>query len=335
VITLLVLEHPRKTYEYIFLISHSLGCRTSSRERSRNGFRLKEIAVVSGKGGVGKSSLTASLAVLLSKAGTRVTAIDSDVDAPNLSIILGADISHFSEIQASEKASIDRAKCDRCGICLSACKADALWGDEGEPPRLIPFLCEGCGACAVVCPRSAITINRVKNGKIGYAQTAYGFPIVSGQLDMGESSSGHIVSAVKAKGRTVAQDSASDVVLVDGPPGIGCPVIASVAGADYALVVTEPTPAARNSMDRMLTVLAHFKIPASVIVNRFDLDPEYTRKIEDHVQAKWSISVAQKIPSDENVPLSLSKRTPVVEFQPDCDASRALRVLSDHVMRAI
>jgi MinD superfamily P-loop ATPase len=296
---------------------------------------LKEIAIVSGKGGVGKSSLTASLAVLLSKAGVRVTAVDSDVDAPNLSIILGTDISHLTDVQASEKASIELAKCDRCGICVSVCKADALLAVEGEPPRLIPFLCEGCGACAVVCPRSAITIRRVTNGRIGYAQTAYGFPIVSGQLDMGESSSGHIVTAVKAKGRAVAQDSASDVVLVDGPPGIGCPVIASVAGADSALVVTEPTPAARNSLDRILTVLAHFKIPASVVVNRFDLDPEFTHKIEDHVQAKWSICVAQQIPSDENVPLSLSKRTPVVEFQPDCDASKTIRVLADHIMSAI
>jgi MinD superfamily P-loop ATPase len=299
------------------------------------GFGLKEIAVVSGKGGVGKSSVTASLAVLLSKAGVRVTAIDSDVDAPNLSIILGADISSFMEVSASEKASIDWTKCDGCGICISACKADALLGAKGVPPRLISFLCEGCGACAVVCPRSAITIRRVTNGRIGYAQTSYGFPLVSGELNMGESSSGHIVTAVKAKGRTVAYDSESDLVLVDGPPGIGCPVIASVAGADYALVVTEPTPAARNSLDRMLTVLAHFKIPASVVVNKADLDPEYARKINDHVQEKWSICVTQEIPSDENVPLSLSKRVPVVEFEPDCDASRALRVLSAHVMEAI
>jgi MinD superfamily P-loop ATPase len=303
----------------------------SCRERSG----LKEIALVSGKGGVGKSSVTASLAVLLSRAGVRVTAIDSDVDAPNLAIILGAHISSFMEISASEKASIDYAKCDGCGLCISACKADALLGVEGASPRLIPFLCEGCGACAIVCPRSAIRIRRVTNGRIGSTQTAYGFPLVSGELNIGESSSGHIVTAVKAKGRTVACDSSSDMILVDGPPGIGCPVIAAVAGADYALVVTEPTPAAKNSLDRMLTVLAHFKIPASVVVNKADLDQEYARKINDHVQAKWSISVTQEIPSDENVPLSLSKRTPVVEFQPDCNASRALRVLSDHVMEAI
>jgi MinD superfamily P-loop ATPase len=279
--------------------------------------------------------VTASLAVLLSKAGVRVTAIDSDVDAPNLSIILGADVSSFMEVSASEKASIDWTKCDGCGVCISACKADALWGVEGASPRLISFLCEGCGACAVVCPRSAIRIRRVINGRIGYAQTGYGFPLVLGELNMGESSSGHIVTAVKAKGRTVAHDSASDLVLVDGPPGIGCPVIASVAGADYALAVTEPTPAASNSLDRMLTVLAHFKIPAGVVVNKADLDPEYARKINDHVQEKWSICVTQEIPSDVNVPLSLSKRAPVVEFEPDCDASRALRVLSDHVMEAI
>jgi len=296
---------------------------------------MKEIVVVSGKGGVGKSSITASLAVLLSKAGINVTAIDSDVDAPNLSIVLGTDISDFTEIQASEKASIDLTKCERCGRCVSVCKVDALINIEGEVPTIIPFLCEGCGACSVVCPTSAISINRVRNGRIGIAKTAYGFPIVSGQLDMGESSSGHIVTAVKAKGRTIAEDSGSDLVFVDGPPGIGCPVIASMAGANYALVVTEPTPAARNSLDRMLSVLAHFKIPASAVINRFDLNPVYAKNVEDWIQTKWAIPVAQQIPSDENVPLSLSNRIPVVEYNPNCEASKALFFLSNQILKAI
>lgn len=291
--------------------------------------RLREIAIVSGKGGVGKSSLTASLAVLLNKARVGVTAIDCDVDAPNLSIILGADLHDFKDVQASEKASIDLTRCDGCGSCVSACKVDALIDAGGDPPMLVRFLCEGCGACALVCPRSAITLQRVKNGRIGLAKTMYGFTIVSGELEMGESSSGHIVTAVKAKGRVVAEDSGSQLVLVDGPPGIGCPVIASVAGADYALAVTEPTPAAMNSLDRMLTVLSHFNIPTSIVMNRFDLNREYADKVEDHIRAKWAVGVAQRIPSDENVPISLSKRTPVVEYAPDCEASRSLLALSD------
>ena len=296
---------------------------------------MKELVVVSGKGGVGKSSITASLAVLLSKAGIGITTIDSDVDAPNLSIVLGADISDYTDVQASEKASIDPAKCERCDKCVSVCKMDALINIEGEVPTLIPFLCEGCGACTIVCHTGAISIRRVTSGRIGVAKTPYGFPIVSGQLNMGESSSGHIVTAVKAKGRSIAEDSGSDMVLVDGPPGIGCPVIASMAGADYALVVTEPTPAARNSLDRVLSVLAHFRIPASAVINRFDLNPTYARDMGDWIQAKWAIPVAQQIPSDENVPLSLSNRIPVVEYNPNCEASKTLLFLSSQILKEV
>lgn len=294
---------------------------------------MKEIVVISGKGGVGKSTITASLAVLLSKAGVRITAIDSDVDAPNLSIILGIDVADHTDVQASEKASIDPDKCDKCGKCASVCKTDALISVEGRMPALIPFLCEGCGVCALVCPTKAISIKRVTNGRIGVAETPYGFPIIIGQLNMGESSSGHIVTAVKAKGRVVAEDSGSDLILVDGPPGIGCPVIASLAGADYALAVTEPTPAARNSLDRVLNVLAHFRIPSSVVINRFDLNPKYADEVGDWVQARWAIPVAQLIPSDENVPISLSNRVPVVEYNPNCEASKALLSLSNWILK--
>jgi MinD superfamily P-loop ATPase len=152
---------------------------------------------------------------------------------------------------------------------------------------------------------------------------------------MGESSSGHIVTAVKAKGRAIAEDSGSDVVLVDGPPGIGCPVVASIAGANYALVITEPTPAARNSLDRILSVLTHFKIPTSTVINRFDLNPSYAREMVDWIQAKWMIPVAQEIPSDENFPLSLSNRIPVVEYSPNCEASKALLSLFNQLLEAI
>jgi MinD superfamily P-loop ATPase len=296
---------------------------------------MREVVVISGKGGVGKSTVTASLAVLFDKAKVRLTAIDCDVDAPNLSIILGTNIEDFMEIQASEKASVDLTKCERCGRCASVCEADAIITTEDGMPTIIPFLCEGCGACSIICPTSAISISRVKNGVIGMAKTPYGFPIVSGQLDMGESSSGHIVTAVKAKGRVKAEDSGSELILVDGPPGIGCPVIASIAGADYALVVTEPTPAARNSLDRILFVLNHFKIPGSAVINRYDLDPAYSEKIKDWIQTVWKTPVIEVIPSDDNVPFSLSKRMPVVEYAPDCKASVALHSLSNLLLKAI
>lgn len=296
---------------------------------------MRELVVVSGKGGVGKSSIAASLAVLLNEAGVRVTAIDSDVDAPNLSIILGADIPDYMEIQASEKASIDSARCIKCGKCLSVCKMGALFNVSRGEPALIPFLCEGCGACAVICPVDAISINRVTNGRIGIAETSYGFPIVSGQLNMGESSSGHVVTAVKSKGRSIAEDSGSDLVIIDAPPGIGCPVIAAIAGADYALAVTEPTPAARNSLDRVLGILAHFNIPTSVVINRFDLNPRYSEEMEDWIQARWSIPVAQRIPLDYNVPISLSNRVPVIKYNPKCEASKSIISLSNWILKKL
>jgi MinD superfamily P-loop ATPase len=295
---------------------------------------MKEIVIVSGKGGVGKSSITASLAVLLKKNGVNVTAVDTDVDAPNLAIVLGTALDDFVDVKASEKASIDQNKCVKCGKCITACKPGALIGIE-KKPVLIPFLCEGCGVCTIVCPTSAISIVRRVNGRIGVAETPYGFKLVSGQLDMGESSSGHIVTAVKSRARAVAEDSKSDLIIVDGPPGIGCPVIASVAGANYALVITEPTPAARNSLDRMISVLGHFDIPASIVINRFDLNPDYAHEMEEWINAKWNMDVVQKVPADDNVLISLSKRIPVVEHNPDCEASRAISAIASRILTEI
>ena len=294
---------------------------------------MKEIVVVSGKGGVGKSSITASLAVLLNKAGVKVTAVDSDVDAPNLSIVLGTDITDFTDIKTSEKASINYERCKHCGRCVSTCKSQALIDLDGTP-KLIPFLCEGCGACVLVCPTSAISIVQVANGRVGVEKTRYGFYIVSGQLNIGESNSGNIVTAVKVKGEEIAKNSGSDLILVDGPPGIGCPVIASISGADYAIAVTEPTPAASNSLDRIFSILDHFHIPKITIINKYDLNPTYAMKMIKRIQKRWKVPVIQ-IPFDENVPLSLSKRIPVVEFEPKSPSSEAINIISNHIVKAI
>ncbi len=296
---------------------------------------LREIVIVSGKGGVGKSSLTGSLAVLLQKKGISLTAVDADVDAPNLAIVLGEEISAFQEIKASEKITIDYAKCIKCGKCILSCKFDAILENEPMIPTLVPFLCEGCGACIQVCPASAITMNKVANGRIGSTETRYGFPLISGQLYMGESASGHIVSAVKAKGKSIAEERAHQLLLVDGPPGIGCPVISSIAGADYALVVTEPTPAARNSLDRIIKVLTHFRVRSEVVINRVDLAPEFSEIMAEWIENTLKTPVLERIPYDENIPLSLSQRIPVVEYKQGSISSKALKNIADHITKSL
>lgn len=293
---------------------------------------MKTIVVVSGKGGVGKSSITASLGVLLSKAGVSLTAVDADVDAPNLSIVLGSEISDFVAVESSEKASIDLDKCISCGKCISSCEPQALIDQGDGSPLLIPFLCEGCGACAIVCPVDAASISRVANGCIGTSRSSHGFPVVVGQLQIGESNSGELVTLVKSKGAEIADRDGCETLLVDGPPGIGCPVIAVLTGADYVIAVTEPTPIAANSLGRLLDVAAHFDIPAGVVINKFSLDQEYAKDMENWLQRERQIPVLQRIPMDDNFPLSLADRTPLPVFNPACEGAEALRQLSTSII---
>lgn len=296
---------------------------------------MKTIVVVSGKGGVGKSSITASLGVLLREAGVSLTAVDADVDAPNLAIVLGSEISNFVEVESSEKASINLEKCISCGQCIASCESQALVDRGDGSPLLIPFLCEGCGVCAIVCPVDAASISRVANGRVGTSRSRYGFPMVVGQLQIGESNSGELVTLVKSRGAELAAKDGCETLLVDGPPGIGCPVIAALTGADYVVAVTEPTRIAASSLGRLLDVAAHFGIPAGVVINKFSLDPGYAKEMENWLERERRIPVLQRIPMDENFPLSLADRRPVVDFNPACEGAEALRQLATSVIAEV
>jgi len=242
---------------------------------------MKTITVLSGKGGVGKSSLTASLAVLLSKKH-KIVAVDCDVDAPNLALVLGIKKFKTSEkIQTSEKAVVTAKTCPECKKDIDVCIFGAIsWDEKNKKPVINKFLCEGCGACLLAFPKKTVKLVKVQNATINTAKTSYDFPIVSGQLKMGESGCGKVVTAVKQKAEKLAMKEHAEIMLVDSSPGIGCPVIASIQGSDYVVAVTEPTPSALNDLQRALKVVEHFKIPCGIVINKYDINTGFTSKIE-------------------------------------------------------
>ena len=240
-----------------------------------------KIVVASGKGGVGKSMIASSLALLFSK-DKKVVACDCDVDAPNLGLWLGVvDYDSTEKISTSFKAVIDEEKCIKCGKCKEVCKFFAI--EEGKTFKVNPFLCEGCGVCELVCPVGAIRIAPVKNGEIRIKETDYGFPLISAQLYPGESGSGKIVEELRER----AERYEYEVMILDAPAGIGCPVIASVRGCDFSLLVTEPTPSGLSDLERILKIVSHFNQPYGIVINKWDLNPEFSGKIEEKFEENF------------------------------------------------
>jgi len=273
---------------------------------------MKTITILSGKGGVGKSSITASLAVLLSK-NKKIICADCDVDASNLALVLGSEEKDYAEwmpLSTNQKAVFDLNKCDSCKKCVDACYFDAIDWIKNKP-RLKDFSCEGCGVCEIVCPQDAIKLKDIENAKIGYSKTEHGFLVVSAQLSIGGSGSGKVVAQVKKKAKDSAKDA--DILLVDSAAGIGCPVIASVTGSDYAIIVTEPTPSSFSDMKRALEVVNHFKIQSGIVINKYDINKEFTEKIEKFAE-KENIKILEKIPYDKKFVDALVNLKPIVVY---------------------
>ncbi len=264
-----------------------------------------KIAIVSGKGGVGKSMLTSSLVMFFSQK-KKVVAVDCDVDAPNLHLWLGEDEKwdETKKVSVSEKPIIDFKKCIGCGQCVEICAFDALKLRKGKP-ALNQFFCEGCGACEVVCPVKAITMKKVKNAEIRVKKNVYGFPLISAQLYPGETGSGKIVDQIKEK----AEGFKHELMVLDSPAGIGCPVIATLNGTDFAILISEPTPSGFSDMKRVLTVVNHFKIPYGVVINKWDINPEQSSEIE-----KWAKNkLLGKVSYDKQIFRAISNLKPIIK----------------------
>ncbi|MFW6138258.1 MAG: ATP-binding protein [Spirochaetota bacterium] len=264
---------------------------------------MKEIVVISGKGGTGKTVITGGLAGVVD----RKIMADCDVDAANLHILLEPQIEEEGLFKSGYTAVIHPEKCSKCGHCIKVCRFDAIGSDY----TIDPVYCEGCGFCSKVCPQEAISMNENRSGTWFVSNTRYG-TLVHARLGIAEENSGKLVSLVKQKARKIAEQKNMEWIIVDGAPGIGCPVISSLSGADFALVVTEPTVSGRSDAERVINVAAHFGIEVKVVINKYDLNTDMAGQIE-HYCREHSIQVAGRIGFDDTVVKAMVQKKTIME----------------------
>jgi MinD superfamily P-loop ATPase len=284
---------------------------------------MKQLVILSGKGGTGKTSLAGAFAHLAHDGPSPIQAVlaDADVDAANLELVLCPERIETHDFTGGSVAVIDQECCDGCGICEQVCRFDAIQSmTDGN--RVYPIACDGCAACVYQCPEEAIHMQPQTAGQWYRSDSCYG-PLYHADLYPAQENSGKLVTLVKQNARLHALDNNSHVVIVDGPPGIGCPVIAAAAGADLALVVTEPSAAGIHDLGRVLQTTSHFRIPTLVVINKADIYPEGTAQIEK-VCAELGIEVVGRIPFDEMVTRAIINGEPVTVYQPAAPASLAI-----------
>jgi MinD superfamily P-loop ATPase len=245
---------------------------------------MRELVIISGKGGTGKTSVAAAFARL---AESSVLA-DCDVDAADLHLVVAASQDEAHEFSARKRATIDPDRCTLCGECVEHCRFGAV---DLDPPHIDPLACEGCGLCSRLCPAEAIRFEQVVNGEWLLAETPWG-PLVHARLGIAEDNSGKLVSLVREEARKVAQERALQNVIIDGAPGIGCPVIASLTGATLVLVVTEPTISGRHDLGRVLDLVHHFRLPFAVCVNKSDVNTEMAAEITREAESAGALFVS-------------------------------------------
>ena len=269
---------------------------------------MKQLVIISGKGGTGKTIISAAIATL----AQRKVMADCDVDAANLYLLLQPEIQETHQFSGGEKALIDDEKCTQCKECVDVCRFDAIAEKDDEEIFIDPISCEGCGVCSHICPVDAIKMEKALSGEWYVSKTKYG-PFVHARLGIGEENSGKLVAEVRKKAKEIAEENSLDFVIIDGPPGIGCPVISSLSGTDLALVVTEPTVAGIHDMERVVQMAAHFKTQTACCINKFDINLENSAQIESWCE-KNSIPLLGKIPFDEEVTESMVKGIPLTEY---------------------
>jgi MinD superfamily P-loop ATPase len=268
--------------------------------------------ILSGKGGTGKTTLVAALSALIKN---RVMA-DADVDAADLHILLKPQMQESLPYRGGKKAFIDPQRCTQCGICQEYCRFDAI-----QNYQIDPFACEGCGFCVQVCPEKAIDLQEMVSGYYHEGLIAGGH-LVDAALQPGEGNSGKLVSQVKKRATELAKSAGSDWLMVDGAPGIGCPVNASLTGADLAVIVTEPTVSGLHDLERLVELLQHFHISCGLVINKADLNSTICSRIKSFA-VNNQLPILGVIPFDETVVTALLEEKIITDF-PDSPASREI-----------
>ncbi|MFH1373366.1 MAG: P-loop NTPase [bacterium] len=295
---------------------------------------MTELVIVSGKGGTGKTSLVGSLAAL----SRDKVLVDGDVDAADLHLILQNNIRKTSEFTGGRQAFIIEEDCTNCGICPEYCRFDAIKHEvpttsaEKERYWIDKHACDGCGVCVCHCPEHAIDFREVISGEWYISDTPYG-PLVHARLGLAQANSGKLVSLLRQQARLLADKRGLDLIIVDGPPGIGCPVIASITGAGYVLIVTEPSMSAMHDMERMLQLTKHFRIPTGICINKSDINLALTSRIEEFARDQ-KIRILGRIPFDPAVTEAQLAGTTVVEHFAN-GASQSLKSLWSNLIKEL
>ncbi len=264
---------------------------------------MKEVVVLSGKGGTGKTSIVGSFAALAKDA----VLADCDVDAADLHLLLQPAIREKHEFWSGQVAAIDESRCTQCGLCQELCRFKAI-----KDFKVDRMSCEGCAFCSHICPSEAITMKENMAGHWFISDTRHG-PLVHARLGIAQENSGKLVATVRKQAREIAERQTRDYIISDGPPGIGCPVISSLSGANMALLVTEPTLSGIHDLERVLGVCYHFSVPALVCINKYNINEENSRQIETYCHAQGA-NVVAKMPFDNVFTEAMVHGLPVVKY---------------------
>jgi MinD superfamily P-loop ATPase len=286
---------------------------------------MKELVVISGKGGTGKTCLTAAFSSLADK----MILCDADVDAADLHLIAGPSIRDSHDFQAGHTAIIDKERCSECGLCQDLCRWQAITEDF----KVDSITCEGCGVCVFFCPEKAIDFPLNTCGQWFVSDTRFG-PMVHARLGIAEENSGKLVSLVRQRARKLAEEKNFDFILTDGPPGVGCPVIAAIGGATSVLIVTEPTVSGIHDLERVAKLAAHFNVPAMVCVNKFDLNPDLSWSIEK-IAKEMGLSCIGHIPFDPTFTMAMVEAQSIIEYASNSIAGRAVKEIWERALKTL
>lgn len=282
---------------------------------------MKELVIISGKGGTGKTSLVAAFASL---AENKILC-DADVDAADLHLLMAPKVGEHHDFQGGNTAIINPNLCTECGLCRDLCRWDAI----SEDFNVDSLECEGCGVCVYFCPEEAIEFPVNTCGEWYISDTRFG-PMVHARLGIAEENSGKLVTLVRMESKKLAEEKDLDLIITDGPPGIGCPVIASIGGASAVLIVTEPTVSGRHDMERVAQLAVHFNVPTMMCVNKFDLNTGQTSEIEEFAVEK-NVKVLGRIPFDPMFTKAMVQGQTIFEYNKGSESGQAIRLIWERV----